>query len=81
MSRELRTTVTMRPAETLVLHVLGRGRVEARIERCEEMRWHGMPSLARRITLRIDASTVVEALQVGEGGLIFADPRVTGPVH
>ncbi|MFN8122301.1 MAG: hypothetical protein U0237_07715 [Thermoleophilia bacterium] len=60
----------------VTLQVLGSGRVTARIEERREIGYHGIPGMARRITLRLPDGVRVEGLQVGRGTLRFLDPRV-----
>jgi hypothetical protein len=61
--------------DTVPLEVLGRGRVDARVVRREEMDWHGIPGLAWRIQLELPDGTLADAMQIGEERLTFLDPR------
>jgi hypothetical protein len=60
----------------VTLEVLGTGRVTARIEERRDIGYHGIPGMARRITLRLPDGGTVEGLQVGGAPLRFVDPRV-----
>jgi hypothetical protein len=57
------------------MHVLGRGRVTARVERREPLDWHGLRGLAWRVTVRLPGGAAAEALQVGGSRPTFLDPR------
>lgn len=57
------------------LAVLGMGRVEAVVERVEELVQEGVRGLAWRIDLRLPDGTIAHGIKRGHARLIFLDPR------
>lgn len=57
------------------LVVLGMGRVEAVVERVDELVQEGVRGLAWRVELRLPDGAVAHGIKRGHARLIFLDPR------
>ena len=61
--------------DTVVLEVLGLGRVDARVERVDELVQEGVRGLAWRIGFALPDGTTAEGIQRGRARIAFLDPR------
>lgn len=61
--------------QRIVLEVLGMGRVEARVERVDELVQEGVRGLAWRVVLRLPDGTLAHGIKRGRARLAFLDPR------
>ena len=61
--------------DAVALEVLGLGRVDARVERVDELVQEGVRGLAWRITFALPDGTSAEGIQRGNARIAFLDPR------
>ena len=61
--------------ERIPLEVLGAGRVEAIVERVDELVQEGVRGLAWRVALRLPDGTMAHGIKRGRARLAFLDPR------
>ncbi|MGD9572010.1 MAG: hypothetical protein AB7V62_09010 [Thermoleophilia bacterium] len=61
--------------EVIALEVLGLGRVDAVVERVDELVQEGVRGLAWRVVLRLPDGTPAHGIKRGNARLMFLDPR------
>ena len=61
--------------ERVALEVLGLGRVDAVVERVEELVQEGVRGLAWRVALRLPDGSAAHGIKRGRARLAFLDPR------